>query len=244
MHYAETTTKRASAALGSDYLAGISKVWLVVVTGTKVYLDLNAEVPGGQPPSGNTIVSLFEASGIPTMPWPVTVGTGAHSATALLSYPGLRFSTYTLRSQASAFGAQPTSLVRRGLAGFGSCPAFTTEMTATINGRTFSPGEFVVIHVVARNVSKHACTFEGSGRLEEIGPCGSIPMEVISSSGQNVYPGIVAYACPEMTSIVLPPGGQITARGVWGLYAVRGLLAPGRYTIVVAQAFAFPVSVT
>jgi hypothetical protein len=252
-HYAETTGSIASAAMGrpgvsiDPFLGGFDRapVWLVVVTGTRTYEDIAGYLftAGQVIPSGNTVEFAFAAHGGDLLM--TTAASAGSSGPAVLSFPGIRFLPVPAPLPLStAPGGEQTSLVRQGHVGVGSCPSTTTEMMVTANTLTITQHQWVVLTAVMTNLSDIACRFIGfsspGGTLskQEMGPCGLTPMEVLNSAGALIWP-VGAYSCPELQPVVLRPGRSVEAQGDW----YGGQAPPGDYTIVVAQTFAFTLTV-
>jgi hypothetical protein len=251
-HYAETTFLRASQAMGrpsvliDPFLGGLdrSPVWFVVVTGTRTYEDIAAYLfrAGQVTPSGNTVEFAFAAHGGDLLM--NTAASGGSSPRAVLSFPGIRFLPTPAPLPAASPQGGLTALLRQDHVGVGSCPSTTTEMTVTANTLTITQQQWVVLTAVMRNLSHTSCRFIGfsapGGALskQRMGPCGMTPMEVLNPAGALVWPGGV-YNCPELQAVVLRPDRSVEAQGDW----YGGQAPPGDYTVVVAQRFAFKLTV-
>lgn len=251
MHYAETAFHRASEAMGQppfdlpslteEARVAREKVWLVVVTGERDYEDIAVVRWSGQTvPSGNAVEFAFDQSGVLLMS---SASVYRGPAAAFLAPLGIRFAAGRPLPLGPAFQIRhPSPLVQQGHAGIGSCPAWSTEMTATANTSSFSQQQWFVVTLSAENLSKQSCTFVGSGppaRTQEVGPCGPTSLYVLNAEGTVVSPtGTIM--CPLLQTVTLGPGRTLRAQGDWGI----GVAVPdGRYTVVVAQTFRFSVSV-
>ena len=71
-------------------------------------------------------------------------------------------------------------------------------------------------------------------------------MTVVDSRGVSVWPGPVAYSCPEMGAVDLRPGARIFASGTWPVSVAVpsiGAAPVGRYRLRLGPTLGFTVVV-
>ena len=84
-----------------------------------------------------------------------------------------------------------------------------------------------------------------------VGPCGVLSLVVSNALGVNVYPGPVAYSCPDEVGLRLGPHSTATTTGSWNQSEAIGSgespatvqhAPPGNYRLAVDQAVSVPVT--
>jgi hypothetical protein len=139
------------------------------------------------------------------------------------------------------------SVVKSALIALGNCPFATVNLRVLIARTSYNPSQQVDVLAVARNEGPVSCTYAGTGRGDQfIGPCGAFWMNVLDGSGTSVWPGPVAYSCPEMGPTLLGPGAQVIATGSWPrLTVTRAGSSPalsGTYRLVIANKLSFTIT--
>jgi hypothetical protein len=139
------------------------------------------------------------------------------------------------------------SVVKGVLSTLGNCPFATVNLRVLIARTSYNPSQPVDVLGVARNEGPVSCTYAGTERGDQfIGPCGALSMSVLDGSGTSVWPGPVAYSCPEMGPTHLGPGAQVIAIGSWPrLTVTRAGSSPapsGTYRLVIANRLSFTIT--
>jgi hypothetical protein len=153
-------------------------------------------------------------------------------------------------SAGAATGHQPSqTLVKSGpVRALGEhCAKGALVARVTIPRLEFAPAQAVTVHATIRNVSAEACSFPAShGGPNIMGPCGSVSMEIESTTGTNVWPGTVPYMCPLMTSFSLPAGGHFAATGSWDQLSATDphQVPPGHYRLIVGGSLSFSITIS
>jgi hypothetical protein len=145
--------------------------------------------------------------------------------------------------------AHPTASIvtRTGHITFEGCPAKQLLATVSVRARPHV-GALVSYVVRLTNVGTTQCGPSASvgppgPQMLTVGACGILPAVVRNAAGVNVFPGRVAFSCPNETFVDIPAHTSVTATGNWpgaqerlGPGPVQVSAAPpGRYRIVVGE---------
>jgi hypothetical protein len=138
-------------------------------------------------------------------------------------------------------------LVRSASIPLGDCAAKDVVMRVTIARFAYGTSQPVNVVAVVRNRSNRPCTYGGSvGRTQSIGPCGALSLQVFDGSGADIWPGPVAYSCPEIGEVALAPKSEVRAIGSWPKIAVtRNFTAaapPGHYRLAIDRRVSFTIT--
>jgi hypothetical protein len=153
----------------------------------------------------------------------------------------------TTSAQASAQARARPALVRSASIPFGNCPAKDVVMRVTIARFTYRASQPVNVVAVVRNASTHPCTYGGNvDRIQIIGPCGALSLQVFDGAGVDIWPGPVAYSCPAIGAVALAAKGEVRASGSWPkLVVTRSATsaAPlGTYRLVIDRRVSFTIT--
>jgi hypothetical protein len=155
-------------------------------------------------------------------------------------------------------GATPT-ITRSAHVAFDDCNAQHIVLTVTVAGRAFTPAEPVTYTVRLRNTGAATCGAPLAQHVPQarrsltVGPCGVLSLIVSDALGVNVYPGPVAYSCPDEVGLRLGPHSTTTTTttGSWNQSETIGSgeapatvhhAPPGEYRLAVDQAVSVPVT--
>jgi hypothetical protein len=157
-------------------------------------------------------------------------------------------------------GATPT-ITRSAHVAFDDCNAQHIVLTVTVAGRAFTPAEPVTYTVRLRNTGAATCRAPLAQHVPQarrsltVGPCGVLSLIVSDALGVNVYPGPVAYSCPDEVGLRLGPHSTTTTTttttGSWNQSETIGSgeapatvqhAPPGKYRLAVDQAVSVPVT--
>ena len=135
-------------------------------------------------------------------------------------------------------GTAEGDVVRSASVPLGNCPAKDVVMRVTLARSTYGESQPVGVVAVVRNRSTHTCSYGGNvGRAQTIGPCGAFRLQVFDGAGADIWPGPVAYACPEIGVVALAPKAQVRAFGSWPKQVVTrsstSAAPPGAYRLLV-----------
>jgi hypothetical protein len=152
---------------------------------------------------------------------------------ALFTGVGIGFG---ISAAGAATGRNPLTVQGHGT--FGSClPAGIVE-TVSINRGLLGPGDPLIVRLTAKNVGNTDCQYGGlvsKTGVASIGPCGVVPLTILNSKGNDVWPGSRVEFCPFSKIRILHAGESIHAQGQWTFVRTNWMpIPPGRYTVEVA----------
>jgi hypothetical protein len=136
---------------------------------------------------------------------------------------------------------------------FWGCPSKTTKMFVTVNTLTLHPGTTLTFTFFITNTGTKACNYTApyadvapgsTSATLRAGPCGSIGYRIVTSHGNDVWPGPRPINCPALGFAQLAPGATVSGTGSWNQEKpnTNRAVSPGRYALVVAnQHFSFPI---
>jgi hypothetical protein len=137
-------------------------------------------------------------------------------------------------------------LIKRASVALGSCPAKDVVIRVTLPRLTYDQSQTVEVTALVQNVGRVVCTYDGTGHGDQnMGPCGTLPLSVVDSSGENIWPGPIAYSCPMISQTHLAPRKHVLVIGTWPKAVVTrtgSSAAPiGSYQLVVANKVTFTI---
>ena len=136
------------------------------------------------------------------------------------------------------------TVVKRVQIPLGNCPLATVDLRVHIARSSYASSQPVEAFALARNEGAVSCQYLGTGHGNQfISPCGAFWLNVVDGSGTSIWPGPVAWSCPEMGATYLAPGAQVMASGSWPKQVVTRAgtaQAPnGTYRLVIGSSLEF-----
>jgi hypothetical protein len=137
---------------------------------------------------------------------------------------------------------------------FWECPAKTTALLVGVNRLTLTPGQSLKVQFLAKNEGGAACNYVApyagvapgpTSPVLDVGPCGSMGMEIEGAHHRDVWPGVQPFNCPALGFAQLQPGASVTGGGSWDQAEPTGTkrVPAGNYTLVVDGKFSFPLQI-
>ena len=147
-----------------------------------------------------------------------------------------------------------TTITRSAHVAFENCNARRVILSVTIRRRAFTSTEPVTYTVRLSNTGSTTCGAPLASHVPQarrsltVGPCGDLSAVVRNATGVDVYPGPLAYFCPDEVGLRLGPRSTTSTTGTWSQTEVLGSpprtqhAAPGTYQLVVDGAVTVPVT--
>jgi hypothetical protein len=173
-------------------------------------------------------------------------------ASAILAVAGLGM--VTAGGPVAAASAQAPVLVQQGHGSVWECPSNTTTFLVAVNRLILHPGQTLSVSFVAKNLGPTACNYVApySGTTPgptttalQIGPCGSMGLEIRGRHHRDVWPGVQPFNCPALGFAQLQPNATVDGTGTWAQTLPGGTsrVPVGTYTLVVDGQFSFPLRI-